>query len=271
LNPQSGEDVTRRVEFFSSACTNKGLKNSKYFIVVLSPDSLTSSWVNEETSYAILQQITLNSVFVIPVLIADCEIPPLLKTRRYIDFRKSFDEGLKELTGRLNKDEEILSNLCKNTLSPWLDLSKRDDEYVYLYSNRFDKVFNLPCNLSDSASEVIDYIVDTLKLPWSTNMPELGMKWSFSYSIVFKNNKITLTQSLADAGVKRGDTIQLSITGIYEDLWEKELKDMWKGDKIYEMSGAMMREAELKRLINERGQMTQNKLKELTKPCFAHV
>jgi hypothetical protein len=250
---------------------NKGLKNSKYFIFILSPNSLSSSWVTEEASYAILQQIALSSVFIIPVLIADCEIPPLLKARRYIDFRSSFDNGIKELIGRLNKDEEILARVQKEVVTPWPDISKDDNEYVYLFSNRFDKVFTLPCSLSESVSRLINYVVDSLKLPWNTNMPELGMRWSFSYSIVYDNHKIFLSQSLSDAGVKVGDTIQLSISGIYEDLWDKELKEMWSGDKLYEVGGAMRREAELNRLISERGPLTQDKLKEIAKPCFSHV
>jgi hypothetical protein len=36
-------------------------------------------------------------IFVIPVLIQDCEIPPLLKHKRFIDFRKSYDNGIQEL------------------------------------------------------------------------------------------------------------------------------------------------------------------------------
>ncbi len=156
---QAGDNIVEKI--------NEGLKDSKYLVLILSPNALGSSWVNEESSFGILQQITLKSVFVIPVLIEDCNIPPLLQPRRYIDFRKSYKNGIAELVERLAKDGEVLDNLSKNEISPWPDVSKSEEEYVYLYSNRFDRVFLLPCVLSDPSRKLIDYITHTLNLPLS--------------------------------------------------------------------------------------------------------
>lgn len=250
---------------------NDGLKDSKYFLIILSPNALSSSWVTEEMSFAVLQQIAFKGVFAIPVLIQDCEIPPLLRHRRYVDFRKSYDQGIQELLEFFEKDSEVLENLSKETVVPWSDISQSDEEYVYLYSTRFDKVFKLPCKLNSPTSDLIDYIAKALCLPWNKDIPELGMRWSFSYGIVNNDKSIPLSKSLADAGVSVGDTIYLRINGTYEDLWEKELREMWDGSKMYEVASAMRRDAELRRLIQERASLTRNRLKEIADHCFAHI
>ena len=260
---RAGDNIVEKI--------NEGLRDSKYFIVILSPNALSSTWVTEEISFAILQQITYKGVFVIPVLIQECEIPPLLRHRRYVDFRKSYDEGKQELLDILKKDSEILDNLSRKIVFPWPDVLQSDEEFVYLYSSRFDKVFKLPCKLNSPVSFLIDYIVESLRLPWNKDIPELGMRWKFSYAIVHNDKAIPLSKSLSDAGVSVGDTLYLRINGIYEDLWEKELREMWDGSKMYKITSAMRRNAELRQLINKRGILTQKRLREIANSCFTHV
>lgn len=65
--------------------------------------------------------------------------------------------------------------------------------------------------------------------------------------------------------------LRLNISGTYEDVWEKELKSMWDGSKMYEISGAIRREQELRNNIQLRGQLTRSRLKELADECFKHV
>lgn len=250
---------------------NEGLKDSKYFLIALSPNALSSSWVTEEMNYAIFQQVAVKGIHVIPVLIQDCEIPPLLKHKRFVDFRTSYNQGMQELLEFLEKDSEVLENLSKEEIAPWPDISESDEEFVYLYSNRFDKVFKLPCKLDSSTHVLIDHIVATLHLPWNKEIPELALQFSFSYGIVYKEKSIPLENSLTDAGISVGDTIHLRIRGLYKDLWEKELREMWEGGRMYEMGGALMREAELTRQIEERGSLTSERLEEIANQCFAHV
>lgn len=260
---KAGDNIVEKI--------NEGLRDSKYFLVILSPNALSSFWVTEEVSFAILQQIAFKGIFVIPVLIQECEIPPLLRHRRYVDFRKSYDEGIQQLLDIFGKDSEVLENLSRKAVSPWPDVSQSDEEFVYLYSTRFDKVFKLPCKLNSPVSDLIDYIVESLRLPWNKDIPELGMRWTFSYAIVHNDKAIPLSKSLADAGVSVGDTLYLRINGTYEDLWEKELREMWDGSKMYEITSAMRRDAELRELIHKRGVLTQKRLREIANSCFAHV
>ena len=95
--------------------------------------------------------------------------------------------------------------------------------------------------------------------------------WSFSYRLIFDEKGISLSTGLRDVGVSLGAVLKLGINRIYEDVWEKELRDMWDGTKMYEMGGAMRRDAELRQRIRDRGSLTSGRLEQLADACFAHV
>jgi hypothetical protein len=218
-----------------------------------------------------MQQVAQGGTFLLPVLLQDCDVPPLLKHRRYADFRSSYDQGLSDLLGVWGKDREATLVVDGKPLYPWPDLAVAEQEFVYLHSTRFDKFFRMTCDLSITANRTIDYIVDTLKLPWSQDVPQLGMKWSFTYRLILGDKGIGLSTTLRDAGVELGSVLKMGISGTYQDVWEKELKEMWDGTKIYEASGAMRREAELRERLRIRGSPRGERLRELADACFAHV
>jgi TIR domain len=250
---------------------NEGLTASKYFLIVLSKSSIASRWVIEELNAALMEQVARGGTFLIPTLLEDCEVPPLLRHRRYADFRVDYERGLNELLGVWGKDREASSLMKGQALYPWPDVAISDREFVYLHSTRFDKFFRMGCDLSNTADSMIDYIVDTLGLPWNRDVPQLGMKWSFSYRLIFDDTGISLSTSLRDAGVSLGAVLRLGISGTYEDVWEKQLKEMWDGTKMYEIGGAMRAEAELKQRIRDRGHLSAERLREMADACFAHV
>jgi hypothetical protein len=97
------------------------------------------------------------------------------------------------------------------------------------------------------------------------------MKWFFSYRLIFGDKGIGLSTTLRDAGVGLGSVLKMSINGTYEDVWDKELKEMWDGTKMYEMGEAMRREVELRESLRSRGSLTSKRLRELADACFAHV
>lgn len=72
-------------------------------ILVLSPNSVKSSWVSEELAPIHHFKNLGKNVRILPVLIADCEIPPFLMDKRYIDFRGNYNDGLKYLLDALTK------------------------------------------------------------------------------------------------------------------------------------------------------------------------
>ncbi len=69
------------------------LKASKYCLVILSPNSVESEWVEKEYTYAIGLGLKI-----IPILYKTCEVPMALANIQYIDFRgNKYDRGLKKL------------------------------------------------------------------------------------------------------------------------------------------------------------------------------
>ncbi len=258
-----GDSVTESID--------KGLASAKYFLIVLSRTSIGSRWVGEELNVALMRQVAQGGTFLLPVLLEDCDVPPLLQHRRYADFRSNYDRGLSDLLGVWGKDREAALIANGKPLYPWPDLAAAEQDFVYLYSIRFDKFFRMTCNLSSTANRTTDYIVDTLKLPWGQDVHQLGMKWSFGYRLIFDDKGIDLSATLRDAGVGLGSFLKMAINGKYEDVWEREQKEMWDETKVYEMLGAMRREAELKETLRSRGSLNPERLRELADTCFAHV
>lgn len=250
---------------------NEGIAAAKYFIIVLSPDAVSSPWVREELNAALMKQIASKGTFLIPVLLQDCSIPPLLSHRKHADFRDDYDAGLQELLTVWRKDFDAAQRLGKRTVSPWPNLAVADEEFVYLHSTRFDKFFRMSCELSWTAETTIDHVVSVLELRWNKDVPELGMRWTFVYSLVFDDRKLLLDRTLAEAGVTYGSTLKLGIYGQYEDLYEKELRELWGGGKRYEIVGAMQYEQKLKAAMKARGALTQERLKEMVDSFFSFV
>jgi DNA-binding NarL/FixJ family response regulator len=74
-----------------------GLVSSSYLVVLLSEASVRSKWVKEEIDAAFVQQLEDESIKILPALIQECKLPPFLKSKRYADFRESFERGMAEI------------------------------------------------------------------------------------------------------------------------------------------------------------------------------
>jgi len=78
---------------------NEGLARSDFLAVVLSRASIASRWVREElNSAASMEKLTRQGVFILPILLERCDIPPLLLDRRYANFTEDDDAAYRELT-----------------------------------------------------------------------------------------------------------------------------------------------------------------------------
>ncbi len=75
----------------------EGLKDTDYLVIVLSEHSVQSQWVRAELNAALMDQLSGGGTVVLPVRIDDCEIPPLLNSRVYADFRSDYAAGLAQL------------------------------------------------------------------------------------------------------------------------------------------------------------------------------
>jgi hypothetical protein len=250
---------------------NSGISEAIYFLIVLSPAAVKSKWVQEELNAAVMRQIASAGTFLIPVLIQNCDVPPLLSHRRFADFRESYEAGFEELLEVFGRDSKSATIAGKRFVSPWPDLDVSDREFIYLHSIRFDKLFRMNCDLKWTADQTIEYIISTLSLPWKTEIPELGLRWSFSYQMVYGEHSVPLRKTLQDAGIVVGSTVKMNIDGHYEDLYQNEIKHMWEPGKMYDLTSMRVHERELKKRIEERGRLTEERLRHIADSCFAHV
>lgn len=104
-----------------------GLIETDYLVVILSPNSVSSEWVNREINSALLEEIEKKQVRVIPVLYKSCEIPVFLRPKLYLDFRdtendtNSFEVGVSRIIN-------AISDPCQQTQPS----HKRMFELMYL-------------------------------------------------------------------------------------------------------------------------------------------
>jgi len=77
-----------------------------YLAVLLSPASVTSSWVTTEVQAALNQEIEHRRVKVIPILVESCQVPLFLRDKLYVDLTQDFEAGVALLLRRLNPRPE---------------------------------------------------------------------------------------------------------------------------------------------------------------------
>jgi hypothetical protein len=92
-----------------------GLKNADYLVVVLSKASVASPWVRRELDSALMNEISGKGATVLPALIEDCDIPPLLRDRLYADFRQNFTAGFEKISSVLKQENESAADLGTTT------------------------------------------------------------------------------------------------------------------------------------------------------------
>lgn len=88
-----------------------GISQAKYFLIVLSKDSVNSNWVRKELNTALSMEINTGNNFILPAVIDDCEVPPFLYEKIYADFRNGYEIGLlhllKTLVGKKRLQEVV--------------------------------------------------------------------------------------------------------------------------------------------------------------------
>lgn len=74
-----------------------GIAECDYLLVLLSPNSVGSGWVEREWSTKYSSEVADGHIRVIPVLLQDCEIPTLLQVKKYADLRTDYHHGLEQI------------------------------------------------------------------------------------------------------------------------------------------------------------------------------
>ena len=73
------------------------IADAAYFCVVLSNHALNSDWVRRELRAACRCESKRAKPVIVPLLLDDCEVPPDLRDRLSVDFRRDFESGLHEI------------------------------------------------------------------------------------------------------------------------------------------------------------------------------
>ncbi|WP_259461679.1 toll/interleukin-1 receptor domain-containing protein [Enterobacter sp. R1(2018)] len=84
-----GESIPERI--------SSGLQEADFILVILSSNSVGSKWVEREWQTKYWSEIEKGKIVVLPLLLQECVIPELLRTKKYADFRFDFNKGLNDL------------------------------------------------------------------------------------------------------------------------------------------------------------------------------
>lgn len=84
-----GDSISQKIEDAISKAT--------HFCLCLSKNSNRSVWVEREYRSALTRQLRDATLRILPLLLEDCEIPPLLADIRYADFSTLHQDGLQAL------------------------------------------------------------------------------------------------------------------------------------------------------------------------------
>jgi hypothetical protein len=77
-----------------------GIRNSRFLLVLLSEESVRSSWVQQEINAARISEIESGATVVLPAVIepnAKSQIPESLRTKRYADISADFESAMDEI------------------------------------------------------------------------------------------------------------------------------------------------------------------------------
>jgi hypothetical protein len=82
---------------------SEGIDKMEYLAIVLSPDSVNSSWVKKEVEVAMNQEIQGKKIKVLPLLHRECTIPSFLQDKLYADFTEEerYEVALEMILNRL--------------------------------------------------------------------------------------------------------------------------------------------------------------------------
>ena len=90
-----GDSFVQRIE--------AAAESSDYILLLLSPAAVDSEWVQTEINFALSRELKERAIRLVPVLVADCEIPPVLRDRTWLDMRGNNREiGIRRLVEQLS-------------------------------------------------------------------------------------------------------------------------------------------------------------------------
>jgi len=197
----------------------KGLNNSEFLLLFLTPRAVESGWVEKEWQTKFFEQVSENKISVIPLLIEQCEIPFFLKGVKYADFRESYEEGLSLLLNTLDKtiiEEPVFTSIFDYTSDLMDELS---DECVILPVSGRIPIVNTLKKLPRSGKHLR---LDGLKLQNGTKIQSRSI---YDHILSVAHSADCLFP-VVEHGLKQSDAADLARCIAFHDLNEILLGDI---------------------------------------------
>jgi tetratricopeptide (TPR) repeat protein len=139
FNPWLGEiDIESGTNFVAEI--SKGLKGSDLLLLVWSPDAARSAWTEQEWTSALKQEVEESRIRLGLIMLRQCDRPPLLDTKNYIDATRDHDLAIQATIDWLRLRESA----CRFSLRKGpLRLERRPPTFVgrSAYLHRLHKIF----------------------------------------------------------------------------------------------------------------------------------
>ena len=81
----------------------RGIDDATFLVLCLSPSSVKSGWVLDELDAAVAKEEELGRRVILPVLLAECELPAAIGNRMLADLSSEYLKGLEELKAALRR------------------------------------------------------------------------------------------------------------------------------------------------------------------------
>jgi hypothetical protein len=103
----------------------EGLAQADYLLVVLSPQSVQSAWMEREVEILISIEIAERRTMIFPLVIAECVVPIFLRHKRFAHFRLGYELGLAHLAISLHgRTSTRNGRLRARPAEAWLSLAQ---------------------------------------------------------------------------------------------------------------------------------------------------
>lgn len=197
----------------------EGIDCTEYLIVVLSQQTQSSAWVEWEVQVKHCAEIAEKRTLILPVIIEDCIISPLLRPKRFADFRLGYEFGLSELAATLqmlDKQQPSLSTtLSPHPVSLFVSPFPREAGYAY---NQNDMVLSSP-KLLEIGVELGIPNIGKITGTWKPDQEEQNAAWELYIELV---TRVTTTVLPDDQGLVRESLSSLyAIFTITRDILRK--------------------------------------------------
>lgn len=147
-----GESIPGKIEH--------AIDKAQFVAIVLTRSSTSSSWVEREWRAKYWEEIKANQVMILPLLFEDCEIPLLLRNRRYADFRENYATALTVLNEALRSQSPAIPPTTSSVSMPNpLPVAEAVSDILFdLEENSADVLMGIP-----SGFKAIDHLTTGLQ------------------------------------------------------------------------------------------------------------